>query len=219
MGSSPISGFPYPNSGDSPLVHTAIQALATAIEKKAVMVFSGTSDRTTKVPSPITGMFCYRTDTGAFEFYNGSAWKTFVGYDSLARTKSIRPAAATINITSTSFVSYPSASITFPKLYAASYLRFHVEHSAYIGAGDPTGTELYVAVSFNGSDNQVNTFMFGVVGAHQTFNGTVDLGAGVAAGNYTSQLKYKLVSATGGRVIKMDANDQLFMSVEEIQAL
>lgn len=219
MGTTPISGLPYPNLGDSPLVHTAIQALAVAVEKGAVMRFSSASDRTTKVPSPIEGMFSYRLDTHVYEYYNGSAWTGFIGYSSLPRKKSIRPAAATLNVTSTSFVSYPSASITFSKLYAASYLEFHVEHSAYIGAGDPTGTELYVAVSFNGSDNQVNTFMFGVVSAHQSFLGTVDLGAGVAAGSYTTQLKYKLVSATGGRVIKFDANDQLFFSVEEIQAL
>lgn len=183
------------------------------------MVFTGVADRTAKVPSPIEGMFCYRLDTHGYEYYNGSAWTSFIGYTSLPRTKSIRPAAATLNVTSTSFVSYPSATITMSKLYTASYLRFHVEHSAFIGGGDPTGTELYVAVSFNGSDNQVNTFMFGVVGAHQTFLGTVDLGAGVAAGSYSTQLKYKLVSATGGRVIKFDANDQLFFSVEEVQAL
>lgn len=220
MGTTPISGFPYPVDTDAFLVHTAIQNLAKAIEEKAFMTFTSASDRTTKVPVPVVAMVSFRTDAGVFEYYNGSAWAPYVDYTSLGRTKSVKPTAYALTISTTSFTSYTGASITFPKLFAASNLRIHVEHSAYIGATDLTGTQLYAAVSFNGTDYAVNaSYKFDVVSAHESFLGTVDLGAGVAAGNYTLQLKYKLVSATGGRVIKFDTNDQLFMSVEEIQAL
>jgi hypothetical protein len=50
-------------------------ALAQAIEKKLVMVFTSAADRTTRVPSPTSGMFSVRTDTHVVEVYDGSAWK------------------------------------------------------------------------------------------------------------------------------------------------
>ena len=68
--------LPYPVSTDTPDVPRDFQALAEAIEKKLVMVFTDSSVRSTKVPTPTAGMFSVLTSTGKVEFYNGSAWVT-----------------------------------------------------------------------------------------------------------------------------------------------
>ena len=41
--------------------------------KQMVMVFSGTAERGTAIPSPETGMVTYSTATG-LQVYNGTAW-------------------------------------------------------------------------------------------------------------------------------------------------
>lgn len=71
---TPNQSLPYPVSTDSPDVPRDIKALAEAIEKKLVMVFTDSATRSTKVPSPTAGMFSVLTSTGAVEYYNGSAW-------------------------------------------------------------------------------------------------------------------------------------------------
>jgi len=68
-------GLPVPVTGDDPDVVGDVTALAQAIEKKLVMVFSSASDRTSKVPSPTSGMFSVRTDADIVEYYDGAAWK------------------------------------------------------------------------------------------------------------------------------------------------
>lgn len=68
--------LPVPTATDDPDVVGDVTALATAIEKKLVMVFTSTSDRSTRVPSPTSGMFAVMTDTDTVVFYDGAAWKT-----------------------------------------------------------------------------------------------------------------------------------------------
>ena len=67
--------LPYPVAGDDPDVPADVLALATAIEKKLVMVFTSSSDRSTRVPSPTSGMFAVMTDSDTVVFYDGAAWK------------------------------------------------------------------------------------------------------------------------------------------------
>lgn len=67
--------LPVPESTDDPDVVTDMTALATAIEKKLVMVFTSSSDRSTRVPSPTAGMFAAMTDSDTVVFYDGAAWK------------------------------------------------------------------------------------------------------------------------------------------------
>ena len=66
--------LPYPTSTDDPDVPSDMQALAIALEKKLVMVFTNTGDRSTRVPSPQAGMFSVITSTNKMEMYNGSTW-------------------------------------------------------------------------------------------------------------------------------------------------
>lgn len=66
--------MPYPTSTDDPDVPSDMQALALALEKKLVMVFTDSTDRSTKVPSPTAGMFSVLTATNVMAMYNGSTW-------------------------------------------------------------------------------------------------------------------------------------------------
>jgi hypothetical protein len=214
-----ISQLPYPAGATEPPAASQIQALAVAAERVGVMKFASAAARSSALPAPTAGMLSYRTDTASFEYYNGTAWTALFGYNTLARTKSIRPTTVNMDITSTSFVNYAPGTMSFTKLYAQSMIRLHVEHSGYIPAGSLTGTELYCAISFNGTDWQFADFSFGNAGSHQTFVGTYDVGAGVAANTYPLQLKYRLAASGTGRVIRFDSNDPCFVSAEEIQAL
>lgn len=47
------------------------------IQDQTVMVFGGTAERGSAIPTPSEGMFTYLTDTNALEYYNGSAWAAF----------------------------------------------------------------------------------------------------------------------------------------------
>jgi hypothetical protein len=68
-------GLPVPQSSDEPDVPAFIVALAEAAEKKLVMVFTNSTQRTTKVPSPTSGMMSVLTDTDVVEFYDGATWQ------------------------------------------------------------------------------------------------------------------------------------------------
>lgn len=67
-------GLPYPEGTDAPNVPQFIQNLATAVEKKLVMVFTNSSQRGTKVAAPTAGMLCVLTDSDVIEMYDGAAW-------------------------------------------------------------------------------------------------------------------------------------------------
>lgn len=75
MATTANQGLPYPVAGDDPDVPGDMQALAEASEKKMVMVFTNSSQRGTKVPSPTSGMVSVLTDIDVVEFYDGAAWQ------------------------------------------------------------------------------------------------------------------------------------------------
>jgi len=71
---TPIQDLPVPTGSDDPDVPGDMLALATALEKKLVMVFNNTTDRSTRVTAPVEGMFCFLKDTNTFHVYDGAAW-------------------------------------------------------------------------------------------------------------------------------------------------
>lgn len=71
---TPIQDLPVPVGTDDPDVPGDMSALANALEKKLVMVFNNTTDRSTRVSAPTEGMFCYLKDTNTFHVYDGAAW-------------------------------------------------------------------------------------------------------------------------------------------------
>lgn len=70
-----IQGLPVPQSTDTPDVPRDFLALANAVEKKLVMVFTTTAQRSSLVTSPTAGMVTVITSTETIDLYNGTTWK------------------------------------------------------------------------------------------------------------------------------------------------
>lgn len=79
MATTALQALPYPVGSDTPAGHTQILALATAVEKKAVMVFASSAARTSALSAASVtateGMLCWLQDTNTYEYYTGSAWR------------------------------------------------------------------------------------------------------------------------------------------------
>ena len=46
---------------------------------QSVMVFAGTAERGSAIPTPSEGMVAYLEDANAIEFYNGTGWEAVGG--------------------------------------------------------------------------------------------------------------------------------------------
>lgn len=44
------------------------------LQDQVIMVFGGTAQRGSAIPSPSAGMFTFMTDTNSLEYWNGAAW-------------------------------------------------------------------------------------------------------------------------------------------------
>ena len=51
----------------------------TFLQEQVICVFADSSARDSAISSPSEGMFCYLKDTNVLQFYNGSAWASFIG--------------------------------------------------------------------------------------------------------------------------------------------
>ena len=71
---TPMQGWPVPTSGDDPDIPADLLALASAIEKRVVGVYSGIVDRAAKVTAPTAGMIAFLQDTQDYTWYNGTSW-------------------------------------------------------------------------------------------------------------------------------------------------
>lgn len=73
---SPIQGFRYPDMNEYLKdVPQFIQNLALDVEKRVVMIFASSSDRSTKLPSPVAGQVTYLQDQKAWDGFDGTAYR------------------------------------------------------------------------------------------------------------------------------------------------
>ncbi len=49
------------------------------IQEQVIMTFANSTARDSAVSSPEEGMFCFLADSNTLQFYNGSAWASFIG--------------------------------------------------------------------------------------------------------------------------------------------
>lgn len=75
VATTPRNSIPYPQQGDSPNEATAMANLVGQVDRRMVPRFATTADRTTRVPSPSTGMIGYMVDTDMFVVYRDAAWQ------------------------------------------------------------------------------------------------------------------------------------------------
>lgn len=67
-----------PQTTDDPDVVDDITKAVLDLEKRVVMVFDNSSDRSSRVPTPTEGMLSYLKDTDLYYFYSGTAWTALV---------------------------------------------------------------------------------------------------------------------------------------------
>jgi hypothetical protein len=72
MPNTPNQALPYPALSDPANGPVGFQNLALALEKQLVMAFASSTDRSTKVPTPVEGMLAYLKDVDRLEIYNGA---------------------------------------------------------------------------------------------------------------------------------------------------
>lgn len=73
---TPAQLFPVMTTGDDPDIPADVLALALAIEKRVVGVYTNASDRNAKTTAAGVqeGMIAYLQDTNTLTYYTGSAW-------------------------------------------------------------------------------------------------------------------------------------------------
>jgi hypothetical protein len=69
-----MQALPYQLGTDPPAGNSGLQALATAIDPKLVMVFASASARASAITSPTLGMLSWLNDKARYEKYNGTNW-------------------------------------------------------------------------------------------------------------------------------------------------
>ena len=67
-----------PQTTDDPNIVEDMTNLALDIEKRLVMVFNSTADRSSRLPSPTEGMLSYLKDTDTYSYFNGTSWTDLV---------------------------------------------------------------------------------------------------------------------------------------------
>lgn len=76
---TPISGLPYPNLGESADGPDAIGDLAVAIDPQLSRAQPRTGAQITAIASPRIGQLVVNTDTGRVLYWNGSIWRPIGG--------------------------------------------------------------------------------------------------------------------------------------------
>ena len=84
-----------PQSTDDPDVVDDLGNAVADIEKKLVMVFNNTADRTSRVSAPTEGMLSYMKDTNKLEKFDGAAWVNVLGSTPNFTTGTAVPSNAT----------------------------------------------------------------------------------------------------------------------------
>ena len=70
-----MAGFKVWTTGD--LVNAS--DFNSYLQEQVIMRFANSTARDSAVSSPEEGMFCFLADSNTLQFYNGSAWASFIG--------------------------------------------------------------------------------------------------------------------------------------------
>ncbi|MEV5444969.1 hypothetical protein AB0N23_20885 [Streptomyces sp. NPDC052644] len=71
---TPLSGLPYPQPSDPADLPAHLQSLAQSLDGRTVLRFGTTSERDSKLPTPVAGMVAWIASPGRLMYYTGSAW-------------------------------------------------------------------------------------------------------------------------------------------------
>jgi len=130
--------------------------------------------------------------------------KTKISYGSISGTPTT---------TSSSYADLTGWSVSFQKLYTVTKVRFELAIPAYVQTSGSTAVA--IAIRMNSVDYEVCSRLYNDVSVRDWIGGVRLDAAGVAAGTYTCQARWKRVSGTG--TVTLDSSSRIYMHVCEVR--
>lgn len=165
-----LQGLPVPEDTDAPTPPAHLTALATAVEKRLVMVFASAADRTAKLSSAgvaaAEGMVSWLQDTNTLEVYDGAAWRPVT-----VGVAPDKPTWATRNIAAPNAADFTGSSYTtlhtFPALTLPLWARDGSATAEIVVTSNPaiiTGDGTFQVRAVIGATNGPDTQLWGASG-------------------------------------------------------
>jgi hypothetical protein len=203
----------YPEPADGPL--DFYQFATGGLESRLVKRYASVADRTARNPLPQLNELSVRTDApGIFQYWNGSAW---VQISALCNPVGISLVAASDSTTSDTYVNLAGAgatSFSFTKLATSTRIRLQMS-ATFFSSVTTMGPQF--GVNINSVDYDVCRLSQNLPAAsvHLLATGFAYVPAGVAAGTYTVQGRWRRLVAGG--TLSRDGNDWLSIEAMEVQ--
>ena len=125
---TPISGLNYPLNSQSPNAPAQMADFLGTIDSRLIPIFTNSSVRDTKIPTPVKGQICYLLDVRHYTIYRDGQWKKItipfikaVPPDSVAT-----PVPKWINNTTLSEITYLTTPVLAGKKYRIEGTLFFV---------------------------------------------------------------------------------------------
>lgn len=162
---------------------------------------------TTKPATPFEGLECYCRDSKVQYIYNGTQWDPIGGLKRYNRATGLGVGSHN----GTAFADVPTAiDLAFTKRAAHTALAIWGTMTHYVSG---TGLSAH-GVLINGVDYSCGDFFFNTPSEHTTVGMGVITAAGLAAGNYTARLRWRIVTQLV--TINVDTNDVANFFIEEV---
>lgn len=210
MPTSLINGYTTPEATAKFVTHEDLAKLVKQMTQGDIMRFANAAERTaifgTLKVSPPKGSISHLLDNDRHFRWSGSAWLPLE-----ANSDTVNGASGGGNTTSATYVDMPSGSALsgFTKLAAGTQLHIAMALTGFATVGS---TVSRFAVNISGTDYDVTQLFFNNV-EHLPVSGFRKVPAGIAAGVYTIQGRWRRVSGTGTLTTNVD--DWFSMTVEE----
>lgn len=189
------------------------------VRDQVVTPFASASARTSAITSPVEGMVTYLADSDTLWIYTGSAWIPAVATPNPVGVSQAATSSGSDTTTSDTYANMAGTgavtSFSFTKLVASTRVRIAMSVTFFTSAITTGGM---FGVNINSTDYDVVRHSHNTAGAsvHLTANGFAFVAAGLAAGTYTVQGRWKRTVAAG--TLTRDNNDWLAIEAMEVQA-
>jgi hypothetical protein len=191
----------------------------TNVRDQVVSPFASASARTSAITSPVEGMVSYLADSDTLWYYSGSAWIPIGALPNPVGASQAATSAGSDTTTSDTYVNLAGTgavtSVSFTKLVSTTRIRVALAGTFFTSAAT---TGAMFGVNIGGTDYDVIRHSHNTAGTsiRLPFSGFAFVAAGVAAGNYTVQGRWRRTAGAG--TLTRDNNDWLSIEAMEVQA-
>lgn len=203
-GTTTIQALPYPTASDAPAGHTQMLSLAQALETKLVMIFSSSTDRGTKVPSPTEGMIAWLQDVNRFDYYTGSVWTPLVAGVELGYAEDTAGADGSGG---SALADIGGASVSFT---LGTARKVNLTGKVVIGS-TVSGDVALITLCDSSNTAIVRSGDVGCVSSARSYGAEMSCRVSLAAGSYTYKMRRQRISGTGLIAARGSADQRTFM--------